>query len=228
MGTRTIRRTRVTLPSLNERGLHLSKVTSLEGARGRVSEFHYGDADLRALDLSDTHLMDGRISGVRVERARLEGVRVDSVEVAGCDLSSLYWSDSKITRAVFRDCKLMGSVLENVTLADVLFENCKLDYSTLTRIRAAGPVIFSQCSLRETTFTAAELSAVAFEECDLRLTEFDGGTYRAMDLRGNDLSRIRGLGSLKQVIIDRAQTLQLAEALAVELGITYGEDLDAA
>ncbi|GGZ92835.1 hypothetical protein GCM10010344_70650 [Streptomyces bluensis] len=97
---------------------------------------------------------------------------------------------------------------------------------TLTRVRAAGPVIFSQCSLRETTFEAADLSAAAFNDCDLRLAEFDSGTYRSLDLRGNDLSQLRGLASLKQVIIDRAQTLQLAEALAAELDVTYGEDLE--
>lgn len=213
MGTRTIRRTSVTLPSLDEPGLYLSKVTSLEGGRGRVAEFDYSDADLRALDLADTHLIDGRVTGLRTQRARLEKLRLDSVEFTGCDLASLHWSESKVTRTVFRDSKVMGARLEDVTLDEVLFENCKLDYSTLTRVRATGPVIFSRCSLRETTFDAADLSEAAFDDCDLRLAEFDGGTYRGTDLRGNDLSRLRGLASLKRVIIDREQTLQLAEAL---------------
>ncbi|MFD7137010.1 pentapeptide repeat-containing protein [Streptomyces sp. NPDC059894] len=226
MDTRTIRRTSVTLPSLHEPGLYLSNVTSLEGGRGRVAEFHYADADLRDLDLSDTHLMDGRITGLKAQRARLEKLRVDSVEFTGCDLASLHWTDSKISRAVFRDCKLMGATLEDVTLDNVLFENCKLDYSTLTRVRAAGPVIFSKCSLRETTFTSCDLGAALIDDCDLRLTEFDGGKYRGLDLRGNDLSQLRSLASLKQIVIDQSQTLQLAEALAAELDVTFGEDLD--
>jgi hypothetical protein len=41
---------------------------------------------------------------------------------------------------------------------------------------------------------------------DLRLTEFDGGKYRGLDLRGNDLSQLCGLASLKQIVIDRGQT----------------------
>ncbi|WP_178391170.1 hypothetical protein [Streptomyces uncialis] len=49
-------------------------------------------------------------------------------------------------------------------------------------------------------------------------------TRTGLDLRGNDLSQLRGLSSLRQVIIDRAQTLQLAEALTAELDITYGEE----
>ncbi|MEU1151561.1 pentapeptide repeat-containing protein [Streptomyces sp. NPDC005918] len=227
MDTRTIRRTSVTLPALNEAGLYLSNVTSLEGGRGRLAEFHYTDADLRDLDLAATHLLDGRITGLKAQRTRLEEVRVDSVEFSGCDLASLQWTDSKISRAVFRDCKLMGAALEDVTLDNVLFENCKLDYSTLTRVRAAGPVIFSKCSLRETTFSAADLGGALLDDCDLRLTEFDGGKYRGLDLRGNDLSQIRGLASLKQIVIDQAQTLQLAEALTAELDVTFGEDLKA-
>ncbi|MDT3400093.1 pentapeptide repeat-containing protein [Streptomyces sp. B1866] len=226
MGTRTIRRTSVTLPDLDGPGRYLSNVSSLEGGRGWIAEFRYGDADLRALDLTDVHLMDGRISGLKAQRARLVKLRVDSVEFTGCDLAAPHWSDSKVSRAVFRDCKLMGATLEDVTLDNVLFENCKLDYSTLARVRATGPVIFSECSLRETTFAMADLNGAAFDHCDLRLTEFDGGTYRGMDLRGNDLSELCGLASLKQVITDRAQTLQLAAALVAELGVTFGEDFD--
>lgn len=79
--------------------------------------------------------------------------------------------------------------------------------------------------LRETTFVAADLSAALIDDCDLRLTEFDGGKYIGLDLRGNDLSQLRGLSSLKKTVIDQAQTLQLAEALAAELDVTYGENL---
>ncbi|MFJ2744823.1 pentapeptide repeat-containing protein [Streptomyces sp. NPDC087440] len=226
MDTRTIRRTSVTLPALNEPGLYLSNVTSLEGGRGRVTEFQYADAALRDLDLSDTHLMDGRITGLKAQRTRLDKLRVDSVEFTGCDLAALHWTDSKLSRVVFRDCKLMGATLEDVTLDNVLFENCRLDYSTLTRVRATGPVIFTKTSLRETTFASADLSTALIDDGDLRLTEFDGGKYRGLDLRDNDLSQLRGLASLKQIVIDRAQTLQLAEALVAELDVTFGEDLD--
>ncbi|MFE7115133.1 pentapeptide repeat-containing protein [Streptomyces sp. NPDC057654] len=227
MAKRTIRRTSVTLPSLDEPGLYLSQVTSLDSGRGRLAEFHYAGADLRDLDLAGAHLLDGRVTGLKAQRTRLDELRVDSVEFTGCDLASLLWANSKVSRAVFRDCKLMGAALEDLTLDNVLFENCKLDYSSLTRIRAVGPVIFSQCTLREATFAAADLSAALLDGCDLRQAEFDGGNYRGLDLRGNDLSQLRGVTSLKQVTIDRVQTLQLAEALAAALDVTYGEEHDA-
>ncbi|MFF7192365.1 pentapeptide repeat-containing protein [Streptomyces sp. NPDC008079] len=226
MDTRTIRRTTVTLPALGEEGLLLSNVTSLEGGRGRVDGFRYADADLRELDLYEAHLASGRISGLRTQRTRLDKLRVDSVEFTGCDLASLQWTDSKISRTVFRDCKLMGATLTDVLLDNVLFENCKLDYSTFTRVRATGPVIVARTSLRETTFTSGDLGTALFDDCDLRLTEFDGGSFRGLDLRGNDLSQIRGLASLKKIVIDPAQTLQLAGALTTELEVTFGDDLD--
>ena len=53
MDTRTIRRTTVALPRLDGPGRYLSRVTSLEGGRGRVDGFHYADADLRELDLAE-------------------------------------------------------------------------------------------------------------------------------------------------------------------------------
>ncbi|MFD7861342.1 hypothetical protein [Streptomyces sp. NPDC059783] len=102
-------------------------------------------------------------------------------------------------------------------------------------LRAAGGVAHSDQGLRRVR-GAGQLQAQGFggvaepaevrRACDLRLTEFDGGKYRGLDLRGNTLSQLRGLGSLKQIVIDQAQTLQLAEALAAELDVTFGEDLD--
>lgn len=167
MGTRTIRRTSVTLPSLDELDPYLSHLTSV-GDGARVAEFRYEDAELRALDLTGTHLIDGRVTGISSRQTRLDELRVDSVEFTGCDLASLRWTDSKITRSVFRDCKLLGAALDDITLDDVCFDNCKLDYSTLTRLRATGPVIFTRCSLREITFDACDLSTAAFDNCDLR------------------------------------------------------------
>jgi hypothetical protein len=47
-------------------------------------------------------------------------------------------------------------------------------------------------------------------------------------LRRNDLSAVTGAAHLKHVIIDHIQAMQLGEALAAELEVTFGEDLSAA
>lgn len=226
MDTRTIRRTKVALPSLDEPGLALSDVTSLEDMHGRVTGFRYADAKVRELDLAGAQLVEGRVSGCTAERTRLDAVRADSVEFSCCELPALSWTGSKLSRIVFRECRLMGAALEGLALDNVLFEKCKLDYATFARVRALGPVIFSGCSLREAAFIGSDLRAALFDDCDLRLTEFGDGTYRGLDLRGNDLSAVRGVSALKQVIIDRVQMPQLADALAGELDVTFGADLD--
>jgi hypothetical protein len=48
--------------------------------------------------------------------------------------------------------------------------------------------------------------------------------YRGCDLRGNDLSALTGAANLKRVVVDRAQTMQLGEALTAELKVTFGDE----
>ncbi|MGF1430049.1 pentapeptide repeat-containing protein [Kitasatospora sp. LaBMicrA B282] len=226
MDSRTFGRVTVTLPNLDEAGTYLSNVTSLETGRGIVQDFQYADADLRELDLADTRLITGRITGLRASRAQLAEMRLDSVAFESTDLGSVTWSESKLSRVVFRNCKLMGATLTGLTLDNVLFENCKLDYTTFDRVRATGPVAFSKCVLTEAVFTGCDLSEVVLDACILQLTEFGRGKYQRLDLRGNDLTALRGVAQLAKVIIDRPQQAELAEALLAELDVTYGDALD--
>ncbi|MEV7804959.1 pentapeptide repeat-containing protein [Microbispora sp. NPDC088329] len=220
METHTLRQTSVLLPGLDEEDL--TEVASLDG--DKLTEFSYTGARLRELSLSGVTLMSGRISELVTQRTNLNKLAVSSVELTGCDLSHLHWSDSKLSRVVFRDCRLLGALLEEVTFDNVIFERCRLDYSVFVNVRAAGPVIFNSCSLREMSFTRADMTGSAAVDCDLLRTEFNGGTYRGLDLRGNDLAGLRGLSSLRKVTIDRSQLPDLARAAAADLEITIAED----
>ncbi|MEV7121800.1 pentapeptide repeat-containing protein [Kitasatospora griseola] len=222
----TFGRVTVTLPSLNEPGLYLSNVSTLDSARGIVQDFQYTDANLRDLDLTDTSLITGRVTGLRVDRLQLDKVRLDSVEFDTCDLATARITDAKLSRVAFRNCKIMGGQLTGVTLDNVLFENCKLDYSSFEQVRATGSLVFSKCVLNEATFTGSDLSRAVLDACSLRLAEFGRGKYQDLDLRGNDLSTVRGTANLGKVIIDRTQQSELAEALVSELDVTFADTLD--
>ncbi|WP_162869943.1 pentapeptide repeat-containing protein [Kitasatospora cineracea] len=222
----TFGRVTVTLPNLTEPGLYLSNVTAFDSARGIVQDFQYADANLRNLDLTDTNLITGRVTGLRADRVQFEKIRLDSVEFDGCDLATARITDAKLSRVVFRNCKIMGAAFTGVTLDNVLFENCKLDYSSFEQVRAIGPLAFSKCVLNETTFTGSDLSRAVLDACSLRLAEFGRGKYQDLDLRGNDLSTVRGAANLGKVIIDRAQQAELAEALVAELDVTFADTLD--
>jgi uncharacterized protein YjbI with pentapeptide repeats len=224
MATRTLGRVTVTLPELNEPGLYLANVATLDNPRGIVQDFAYTDADVRSLELAHTRLVTGRMSRVRSKRGAFEALNLHGVEIVGCDLGTVRWSDSKLTRVVLRDCKLMGAALADIALNDVLFETCRLDYATFERVRATGPVAFIDCVLSEAAFTDCDVSDVVFSACPLQRTEFGPGRYRGADLRGNDLSDIRGAGNLAEIHISHGQQAELAAALVSELGITIGDD----
>ncbi|WP_058045785.1 pentapeptide repeat-containing protein [Streptomyces roseifaciens] len=220
-------RARIVVPDLAEPGLYLHRVQSLERAHGSVQDFHYADADLRDLDHADVQLITGRITNLHTARLRLERVNLHSVEIDACDLGSARWTESKLTRVVFRHCKLLGAALDGLTLDHVLFESCKLDFTAFTKVRAVGPTVFSRCSLSEATFTDCDLSDAVLSDCTLRNTEFNPGRYQRLDLRGNDLSAVRGAASLSRVVIDRSQQTELGQALMAELHVTYSDDLEA-
>ncbi|MFI9112600.1 pentapeptide repeat-containing protein [Streptomyces venezuelae] len=224
MATRVFRHVIVTTPDLDEPGLYLSKVDSLDSARGIVQDFSFRDADLRSLDLADTRLITGRITDVRSQRVEFQALNLHGVEIAGSDLRSVRWSESRLTRVVVRDCKLMGAALDGLVLDDVLFESCKFEYATFDKIRATGPVAFAGCVLTEAVFSDCDLSGAVFSDCILRVVEFGSGRYRDTDLRGNDLSTIRGVANLAKVRIDHTQQADLVHALVGELDITVGDD----
>ena len=95
------------------------------------------------------------------------------------------------------------------------------------KIRAvqAGRASITAARIDSVEFTGCDLAGSLFDDCDLRLAGFGPGSYRGCDLRGNDLSAISGAHHLKNVVIDHAQTIQLAQALAAELDVTFGDDL---
>ncbi|MEU5160207.1 pentapeptide repeat-containing protein [Streptomyces sp. NPDC020875] len=224
MAGRTFGGITVTTPVLDEPGLYLARVDSLDSPRGDVRDFAYGDIGLRALALDGVRLVTGRISDVRAERVEFDSVDLHGVEITGSDLGAVRWRQSRLTRVHVRDCKILGAVLDGIVLDDVLFEKCRFDYSVFEKVRAAGPVAFVGCAFTEAVFTGCDMSGAVFSECGLGLTEFGGGRYRGTDLRGNDLARIRGVANLAGVRIAPGQEPDLARALVNELGITVGDD----
>ncbi|WP_051774730.1 pentapeptide repeat-containing protein [Streptomyces sp. NRRL S-237] len=224
MTTRSFGRITITTPDLDDLGRYLSPVDTLDNPRGVVQDFTYRNADLRTLELTDTRLTTGRITGLHTKQAELEALTLHRVEITGSDLGPARWSDSKLTRVHMQDSKLMGAALDRLVFDDVLFEKCRFDYATFENLRAAGPVVFAGCTFTEAAFTSCELADVMFSDCTLKLTEFGTGRYRDTDLRGNDLRTVRGITNLAKIRIDHNQQIQLAEALMNELDITIEDD----
>jgi uncharacterized protein YjbI with pentapeptide repeats len=223
MGQITIRGTSVDLPLLIDEA-DLNQVASLGSAGDSIYGFDFGDASVRALDLRDAELQYGKIHSIRAESVSMTENHVRSVEFTGCELNSLHWARGKATRTRFNACKLLGAQFKDVTLEHLVFTDCKMDYATFNQVRATGPMLFRHCSLRETDFTACNLTGSVFDECDLFQTNFGPGRYVGCDLRGNDLSTAKGIHHLQRAVLYRFQLTQLAQALAMELDVTFGDD----
>jgi uncharacterized protein YjbI with pentapeptide repeats len=220
----TIRDTSSDLPVFPE-DMELTQLSSLVPSAGRLSRFSLADLRMRALDLQDATLQDGKVHSVQAENASMKRVSARSLQFTECNIGMLRWHEGKISKVWFNDCKLLGARFDQVVLEHVAFTNCKLDYSTFSQVRASGPVMFDRCSLREVDFEGCNLTRALFDECDLFLANFGSGRYAKCDLRGSDLSTVKGVNNLKSAIIDRGQLLQLAEAMASEPDLTFGDDL---
>ncbi|MEU5810789.1 pentapeptide repeat-containing protein [Streptomyces sp. NPDC047718] len=118
------------------------------------------------------------------------------------------------------------ATLDGLLLDDVLFEGCTFEYATFEKACATGPAAFTGCSFTNATFTDCDLTDAVFSECTLRLTVFDAGRDRDLDLdlRGNDLSGIRGVAALSKILINPTQQADLAQALVADLDITLEDD----
>jgi uncharacterized protein YjbI with pentapeptide repeats len=189
-----------------------------------LSEFHLTDGSPRALELVDRRLDTGRISGLRVEYAVFDDMRVEAVDFARCDLSQAVFRGGRWTRVRFSDCKILSGRFDGATLENVVFDRCKLDYAVFRDVVAKGPVVFRDCSLEETWFAGCDLAKAVFDECRMRLTSFEASSCKGMDLRGNELSEIRGIGTLAEAVIEPVQTVQLGRALVGDIGLRLSDD----
>jgi uncharacterized protein YjbI with pentapeptide repeats len=77
--------------------------------------------------------------------------------------------------------------------------------------------------LEDADFNSATLIDVTFEDCILTRTDFSAAKLTRVDLRGNDISELRGVASLHGAIIAPEQLAQLAPILCNGLGIIVAE-----
>jgi uncharacterized protein YjbI with pentapeptide repeats len=160
------------------------------------------------------------ITGDTWARARLEDISVTRSWLTDADLSGMTLTSARLDRCVLTSCSLVGAHFDTVTVKDVIFENCRLDYATLHQIKATGPVAFVGCSLTETTLSACTLPTAAFDGCRFTGLAIERCDLRGADLRGNDLKGLAGATALRGAILGDSQLPALTQLLLDELSIT--------
>jgi uncharacterized protein YjbI with pentapeptide repeats len=187
---------------------------------GKNAKYPNGDlVEAHALVLDD----DGEVTRTRVIGGKhaglsLAGARLTDVELVRCDLAGCDFSEAKLTRVAFVDCR--GTALEagqsqwrDVTVVDSVMPDANLRLSTFVAVR------FETSSLVAAEFIAARLDNVTFVSTDLSRADFANASCTSVDLRGARLDDVKGVGSLAGASILPDQALGLAPALALALGI---------
>ncbi|GAA4807888.1 pentapeptide repeat-containing protein [Streptomyces ziwulingensis] len=184
----------------------------------------YDGLDIRAADFSgqdgvgarfmDCALTDCVLDGTSLPRARLLDTVLGGVRGVGTDLAEAGLRDVELTDARLGGTQLHGAVLERVHV-----RGGKIDYLNLRRARLKD-VVFESCVLVEPDFGGARLERVEFVDCALKGADFSAAELADVDLRGAmPLEIARGLDRLSGAAISTAQLLDLAPALAAEVGL---------
>ncbi|MCP2336443.1 pentapeptide repeat-containing protein [Actinomadura rupiterrae] len=221
MDVRTIREIKVLLPSTE---LDLT-ATDQPPARGDLIGLEARDTDWSRLQLIKRRLIDCRLHTVTLDGLQLEDTRVGNTTFTDCDLSSNRWNTVKIDRCVFTGSRLIGLQASGITMADVVFERCRLDYATLTAIQATGSVAFIDCTLRETIIEDSRLDGIVLADCPMPGTQLTRTRLRDADLRGSNIETLTGTANLTGATLSEDQIPQLTQAYLEELQLTIEDSV---
>ncbi|WP_078895364.1 pentapeptide repeat-containing protein [Streptomyces sp. WMMB 714] len=179
----------------------------------------FEDADLSGTDGAGATFLDCAIrrcslDEARWERARLLDSLLEGVTGVGTDLAGAELRDVEIV-----DARLGGVQLHGAHLSRVVVRGGKIDFLNL-RQSVLSDVTFENCVLVEPDFGGAKLDRVAFSGCVLRGVDFTKAAMTDVDLRGAaELDIAAGVGELAGAVVNTSQLLDLAPALAAEMGL---------
>ncbi|WP_282851547.1 pentapeptide repeat-containing protein [Gulosibacter sediminis] len=213
---------KIVAPMVDELRLpELADASALEiVAAGYYEARRYIDADLAGRELSsvseceflglDVHA--AQLRNVSIAETRLERVRAPELKAAGSDWRDVHIESSRLGAVDLAEADLRGV---RITASKMSFVN----------LRAATPrdIRFENCVIDELDLTLARADRVAFHECTVRTLILDQARLQHFDLRGAELSRVRGLTSMRGTILTFHQAVDLTETFADHLGITLAD-----
>ncbi|MET8555658.1 pentapeptide repeat-containing protein [Streptomyces sp. NPDC004959] len=172
------------------------------------------EADGGGASFLDCVLRDCALGGTRLTRARFVDSRLEAVRGVGTRLAEATLRDVEVIDARLGGTQAHGAVLERVVV-----RGGKLDYLNLRGAKLKD-VVFEACVLVEPDFGGASLERVAFVDCVVKGADFNKVTLKDVDLRqAAELGVAAGIGGLRGAAISPDQLIDLAPALAAELGM---------
>lgn len=138
--------------------------------------------------------------------------------VVDVDLANLVLRGKELHRCTFTRSRLTGLQVQEGTLTDVRFVDCRVDLATL-RYASLTRVAFEGCVLRELDMTEARLQDVLFTDCDLRLAEFGGARALRLELCGCETDGLGGVDGLRGALVRWPDAMGLLGPLVAGAGL---------
>lgn len=172
---------------------------------GATEHPELGDADAAAV-------------GDLVEGAKLRGLQLVDVAVENLEAANGDWGEGLLRRVLLRGSRMTGLSLGGARIEEARFEGCKLDYANF-RHCTIEYATFEDCVLSGADFQGAKIHATRFSGCRLVGTDFTKAELSFVDLRGSELAPAGSVLGLGGATVDSLQLIDLAPAIAHELGI---------
>lgn len=125
---------------------------------------------------------------------------------------------ASLVRAELHTVRLTGADLAESTFRDVRFVGCRLDLAS-ARLSKFERVVFTDCRLEELDLYGSQLKDVFFERCVLREATLSSVTLERVELRGCDLTGLRGAEALRGARMPWTDVLENAPLFAAVAGI---------
>lgn len=214
---------RETVKAARRPEVRLPEAVAWEGGElepdGDYDGLEFADLDLTGQDGAGSRFMDCAVrrcalDGTRLGKARILDSVLDGIRGVGTDLAEAALRDVELVDARLGGVRMHGAVLERVVV-----RGGKIDYWNLREARLKD-VVFEGCVLVEPDFAGAVLERVEFRDCVVRAADFGGVRMSDVDFRAvAELTLARGMAGLAGAVISPAQLLDLAPAMAAQLGI---------
>lgn len=162
-------------------------------------------------------IVQSRLTGVDLQGAQLERPSWSDTELLRCNLANLELGKGSLLQVLCRDCKWSGSRLREMLLRDVHVIGTKLDFASFSACKLKN-VVFEDCDLQETEWSAVEFEGVRFLGCRLERASFARPAIKSLEFRRGSLRGVRGWSALRGASFPRELLLEFAEELALELG----------
>ncbi|MEW1954678.1 pentapeptide repeat-containing protein [Terrabacter sp. NPDC080008] len=188
---------------------------------------HHDGVRFEGTDFTGAHaeghtFLECSLVGATLDEAHLAGSRWSECEWERVGGVGLNLAEASIVETTVEGCRLAAVSAWSSTWRDVTVRGGKVDFLNLRGARLKD-VAFVDCVVGELDLQEASIDGLTFEGCTLVAPTFGRGTYAGLDLSGATLRSPVGLAALKGATLSRTQVIDLADALAAELGIRVAD-----